>query len=359
MVMIVCPFPPWHLGGVETLVKNTSILLNNQPDINVKILCTSPSGKVGKSNWNNIPVSVYRSYTQSLYYFSPGLLSALKKSNSDIIHAHSLNTFIPLACALTKKNRPIVLQPHYHPIGSTQFNKMLKKMYDPIFIRYVFDKTDAIICVSNYEKDQLIQNLNVSEDKIHVIPSGIDLNTIRKSEPYDSTKKLILFVGRIEKYKNIEHTVKAMEYLSDDYHFYIIGHGAYKLELERMINNLKLEKRVKILTNLDTSEVYRWMKTADLFITLSDIEAFGLTVIEALAAGTPVIVNDKTALSEFPVKFQNEVFPVNLAKTTPEALADHIKSRRVNEVKVNLDMYTWENIVINFKKVYNKIEPQI
>jgi glycosyltransferase involved in cell wall biosynthesis len=236
---------------------------------------------------------------------------------------------------------------------------MLKKMYDPIFIRYVFDKTDAIICVSNYEKDQLIQNLNVSEDKIHVIPSGIDLNTIRKSEPYDSTKKLILFVGRIEKYKNIEHTVKAMEYLSDDYHFYIIGHGAYKLELERMINNLKLEKRVKILTNLDTSEVYRWMKTADLFITLSDIEAFGLTVIEALAAGTPVIVNDKTALSEFPVKFQNEVFPVNLAKTTPEALADHIKSRRVNEVKVNLDMYTWENIVINFKKVYNKIEPQI
>ena len=119
--------------------------------------------------------------------------------------------------------------------------------------------------------------------------------------------KLILYVGRLEKYKNIHLIIPALKHLPEDYYLYIIGEGPYQTDLIKLIKNLNLTKHVKILGHLSDKETNQWMKTSSVFITLSDIEAFGITVLEALAANTPVIVNNKGGLSELADKFPNEV----------------------------------------------------
>jgi glycosyltransferase involved in cell wall biosynthesis len=355
MIAIACPFPPWHPGGVEALINYAARLLKEEHKEDISVYCTSPSGEAGFKEWNGIPVHMYKGYTKSVYFYSPELLQALKKGEFDLIHAHSLNSYIPLASAKAKGNKPMVLNPHYHPTGSKPTYKVLKTLYDPVVRKFIFSRVDAIVCVSEYEKSLLQEKIDFYQNDINVIPSGVDLESIRRAEPFDFDKKLILYVGRIEKYKNIDKMIEAMKFIPEEFSFHIIGDGSYKRNLEAHVEKSNLGKRVKIMSNLPTEDVNRWLKTAKIFVTLSNIEAFGLTVIEALAANSPVIVNEKTALKEFPVKFKNEVFSVDLDNTSFKELASEVVARSDVDVKVDLDRYSWKNIISEYKNIYDKL----
>ena len=117
-------------------------------------------------------------------------------------------------------------------------------------------RADRIICVSNTEKEQLVVNYPHIENKVKIIPNGIDLKAIQKAKPHEQDQTNLLYIGRLEKYKNIDRIIHAMKALPDDHQFNVIGSGPDKDRLINMAMELGVEKKVKFLGNVTDSVLY-------------------------------------------------------------------------------------------------------
>ena len=352
-------------GGIEKHVKEISERLARKHDVEVicadlklflKVLSKSPLGFPDNSHYqeiNGVKVKRFHSIAPNdAYFFSPQILFYLRKNDFDIIHAHNYHAFPALFASLVK-GRKFVFTPHYHGVGSTLLRNLLNKPYKLLGSK-IFRRADKIICVSEFEKELIIRNFSISEDKRTVIPNGVDIDEIKEAKPFDFDGDLILYVGRLEKYKNIHLAIKAMEFLPESY-FYIVGEtGNYKNEIEKLISKQNLENRVKILSDVSDDEKYRWMKTCSLFVNLSGIEAFGMTVLEALSAGKPVIVNEEGGLRELADKFEG-VFPIRAKEISAEGLARIMEEGMGKGVSADLGEYDWDNIAKKIENVYLEV----
>ncbi|MDY6965240.1 MAG: glycosyltransferase family 4 protein [Halobacteriota archaeon] len=337
-----------NIGGVETHVMKISERLAKNHDVKV-ISADLSSEKSRNEEIEGVRIKRFRSISPNdAYFIAPQIYFYLKKSDFDLIHAHNYHS-IPALFASLVKDTKFLFTPHYHGMGSTPLRDNLNKPYRLLGSR-IFDRANKIICVSDYEKDLVIKSFGIGDTDVVVIPNGVDIDEISKAKPFEFDGDLILYVGRLDKYKNIHLAIKAMEFLSDSY-FYIIGNGNYKMELDELINRLNLGERVKILSNVSDEEKYRWMKTCSLFINLSGIEAFGMTVIEALAAEKAVIVNERGGLKELAEKFDG-VSPTNVEETSVEKLARMIEEKMGERVKIDLSKYDWGNVAKRIEDVY-------
>jgi len=353
-ILQVCHRYPPHVGGIENHVMEISEHLARSHDVEVvtaDLDRTLPKSEVR----NGVKITRFRSFAPGgAYYFSPSQFFYIKKLRPDIIHAHNYHA-LPALLACRAGRGKFVFTPHYHGKGSTFFRNLLNKPYS-IFGNMIFNNSGRIICVSEYEKELVIRNFpGINERKIIIIPNGILLRDIEEAQAYDFCPKLVLFIGRLERYKNIQLIIKAMRYLPD-FSFLIIGSsGSYRKDLEDIIRNFRLEGRVRILDNVTETEKYAWLKTCSLFMNLSEIEAFGITVLEALAAGKPVIVNGKGGLSEFAVKFDNVtqvIVDENMDDTAIHNLANLMKEKIGIVAQPDVGQYDWANIVKKIETVY-------
>jgi glycosyltransferase involved in cell wall biosynthesis len=335
-----------NIGGVEKHVKAIAERLGEE--FEVEVICSDLSPNTKREEVvNGIEVRRFGSISPgNAYFFCPQIYFYLRRRDFDIIHAHNYHAFPAFFAALAKKRSRFIFTPHYHGMSENRIRNLMLKPYK-LFGSRIFEAADKIISVSNFERELIMRDFGVQ--KIDVIPNGVDLTRIKRSVPFD-LQDSILYVGRLERYKNIHLIIEAIRYL-DHYHLYIIGDGSYKSELIHLIHRLDLESRVKIISNASDDDVYRWMKTCSLFITLSGIEAFGMTVIEALAAGKPVIVNDEAGLSELAEKFEY-VLPFKPKEDSIGELAGIIRENAGKKIDVDLHEYDWDNVVTRIKSVY-------
>jgi glycosyltransferase involved in cell wall biosynthesis len=106
-----------------------------------------------------------------------------------------------------------------------------------------------------------------------------------------------LTVNRLEKYKNVHKIFPALKSLIEKYpkkdiHLTIVGKGPYKKELIKEIERLNLKDYVTFEQDLPKKKLIERYKSADVFVTLSDYEVFGIAVFEALVSKTPVIISN-------------------------------------------------------------------
>ncbi|ADB57581.1 glycosyltransferase family 4 protein [Archaeoglobus profundus] len=352
----VCPrFYP-DIGGVETHVYEISKRLTK--NFEVEVLTTDPMGKYPEvEEIDGITVRRFKSIAPSeAYYFSLEMYRFLKERSSDydIIHAHNYHAFPALFVALTKSNNKLVFTPHYHGRGHSFIRDLLHKPYK-IFGRWIFEKSDAVICVSNFEKELILKNFNVNSSKLFVIPNGINLEEFKDVEKIkkrkDRTVRTILYVGRIEKYKGLDYVVKALKYLPENYVLEIVGKGSYKSKIVKLAKNLGVINRIRFYQDLSREELIERYAKADVFVLLSKYEAYGLVVAEALACKTPCIVANTSALSEW-IDNRNVFgidYPIHIEK-----LVNLIKEMSGVSVE-GVNIPTWDVAVEKLKRVYRGV----
>jgi glycosyltransferase involved in cell wall biosynthesis len=352
-ILVVAPLPPWHSGGVERVVGEIAKQLSVGKYATVEVY----SGDLTASEsriWNGIRVKTYKT-KEWRRYASLALFDAIKKEskNFDVVHAHGSGTLIPLIAELAKGETRFVVSPHYHPQASRLSLSAIKRLYDSLFNAYVLRKANRVICVSDIERKYVRRRFKLPASSLVTIPNGIDIGPITKAKPFDVDYKVILSVGRLEKYKQNQLTVEAVKHLPAHYRFYMIGRGSYQRKLEMIIRKHQLEKRVKILGSCSDDDVYRWLRTCSVMVNLSEIEAFGITVLEALAAGKAVVVNNKLGLAELARKFENAVFPIDSNEIDAVKLAtiiEEVASRRIG--RVDLNEFQWNRIAQRVLEVY-------
>jgi glycosyltransferase involved in cell wall biosynthesis/SAM-dependent methyltransferase len=184
---------------------------------------------------------------------------------------------------------------------------------------------DEYVAISGQVKNYLIRRIGVTEKKIRLIYNGLDLKRIipRLNRPPQDIPKLI-FVGRLEEQKNPEFLLKVLANIKQPWELSVVGSGSLELKLKNMAEELKIAPRIRFLgVRQDVPEL---LASHDLFLFPSLWEGFGLAVVEAAAAGLPVMASDLPVLREL---LNNEIatlLPANdqvaWAQAIQSALAD-------------------------------------
>lgn len=351
-ILIIAPLPPYQRGGIEKVVGELSRRLVQNHHVQV---WSGTLGRAQACDWNGVQVRTYHT-SKRAGYASLKIFRDLKlyARDFDVIHAHGFSSLIPFEAALAVGRTPLVISPHFHPKASSKLLSVLKPLFERTVDRYTLSRVRKVICVSETEAGIIRERFAVA-DKVIVIYNGVNADQIQNAEPYEFDGKLILYVGRLERYKNIHLAIEAFDYLPQDFSFYIIGEGPYESELTALIQRNGLSERVRLLGTCADADLYRWIKTSALLLNLSGIEAFGITVLESLAAGTPALVNDKLGLRELARHFGGAVFSIRIDKVDSLELAKAIEDvAGIHIGRVDLNDFQWEGIAAQTLRVYEE-----
>ncbi|OOB79459.1 MAG: hypothetical protein BEN18_03900 [Epulopiscium sp. Nuni2H_MBin001] len=222
----------------------------------------------------------------------------------DIIHTQSeFNTFL-LAKQIAKKlSIPIIHTYHTMYEDYTHYfspNKKMGKKAVTAITNHVANHVSAMVAPTN--KIYNVLTTYGVDCPIEVIPSGISLEKFETNIPQQEIINLktqlnlpqdnliLLSVSRIGKEKNIDELIGYMKSLRDKkISLVIVGDGPYKEELEDLVSLYDLEDNIKFTGMITPQQVPVYYQMADLFVSASTSETQGLTYIEALASGTPIL----------------------------------------------------------------------
>jgi len=168
--------------------------------------------------------------------------------------------------------------------------------------KFCLDKSGKIIVLSQFTKDKLKITHRINENKIIVIPSGV--NTLdfqpaidkkaQRPELNMAPSTLILFTARnLVPRMGLENLVQAIPLLQQKgvpVHLFIAGQGMLKEKLQALIKELRLDDAVTLCGFISEQSLHKYYQMADFFILPTiELEGFGLVTIEAMACGTPVL----------------------------------------------------------------------
>lgn len=286
-------YPPSQ-GGVENHVEAISTRLSKRGH---KVTIISADAGIGEKHELRDGVSVHRCRSISpngVYHLSPQVMLAIRKYDPDIIHVHNYHALLLPFAAVAAHNSKLIITPHYHGGSESELRDRLLSLYYPIGKR-VLNRADAIISVSKWENKKIKDDFGIETE---IIPNGIEVEEFLDVEPYEHGRQYLLCVGRLEKYKGVQDVIRAIVNLPA-YDLLIAGSGPYRDRLEEVVKEEGVSGRVHFLGYVSDHALPSLYSGAEVFITLSSFESFGLTVGEALAAGAPCLVLRRGALVDW------------------------------------------------------------
>jgi glycosyltransferase involved in cell wall biosynthesis len=211
---------------------------------------------------------------------------------------------------MKQRPRPVVANIH-HPLAIDRENALrqarslgaqISKLvwYPWVMQRWVAARLDRIITGSDASAQSVAQAFGLPRERIRVIHDGVEAEVFRPLPGVEREPNRILFVGNSEdRNKGIVYLLNALRLLRGrvPFHLRVIHHPGSKGAL-RLVQELGLQGRVTFLEGLSRSDLVRQYNRAQLLVSPSLYEGFGLPAAEAMACGTPVVATSAGALSE-------------------------------------------------------------
>jgi glycosyltransferase involved in cell wall biosynthesis len=210
--------------------------------------------------------------------------------HSDIVHVHSYHRLAALV-GVVFATRPLVATFHYHGTGHNRLRRFYHRLYLPVG-RWMVARCRRVIAVSAAESRLLERDfsrqLSVPPT---IIPNGTD--PLRPAESFATTEPVVLSVCRLEPYKEVATLVEARRHATRPWRLVVVGDGPERAHLRGLD-----VPGVEVLGRVSDDDLARWWATADLVVSASREEAFGLTVASALSAGRRCLASDIPAHRE-------------------------------------------------------------
>ena len=300
------------------------------------------------------------------------LPSRLNRLRVDIFHSPSF--MIPLR---RFKGKIIVTFHDLIPLKFPQYTPRAKKkkffwLYKWV-IRRAAKISDAIITGSRNTKKDIIQHLNAADEKIEVIPYGIDPDYLTADFPtpidflkkkFGISGKIILAVGREDPYKNILGLVKAFEKLisagKHNYYLILVGEKDERYpEVRNFVMEKGLSQRIFFTGYLEEDKLANAYREADILVHPALYEGFGFPPLEAMACGTPVISSDRASLPEVldeaaifidPTDIDALAQTIDYLLTHPE-LQNYLRQKGIERAKI----FNWKITAEKVLQLYYRI----
>lgn len=262
-------------------------------------------------------------------------------------------------------------------------------IYDLAFLRYpelgspkivgVFSReiaafarqADAVVTCSESSRNDLVELLGVPPERIHVTYGGVNDDFCEPARDdaaallerrYGIRGPFLLFVGTIEPRKNVAGLLRAYARVAPDYPhaLVLVGEKGWRVEtLFAVIKGLTLENRVMLTGFVPRSDLPAFYAAADAFVFPSYYEGFGLPILEAFAAGCPVIAADRSSLPEVVGDAGILVNPEDedaLAETVRRVIEDAaLRDSLSRKGKVQAARFTWEETARITADLYRRL----
>lgn len=233
--------------------------------------------------------------------------------------------------------------------------------------RQVVKWADLLVAVSNWTANALQRELRVDQEKIRIVPNGVDTHLL-STPPVEKMPFKILYVGRLVHYKHVNWLIEAMKQVVPKFpeaSLHIVGDGPLRGELEALTNNLGLMNTVYFYGALPAyDDVAAHLKSASVFVSPSTIEGFGMAVLESMAASTPVVVVDSksNAALDFLVDHENGLVVNPSSNALASAILTIFQDSALYERLVRsggeiAGKYDWETVSKQLEAVYTSIIP--
>lgn len=224
----------------------------------------------------------------------------------DIIHSQT--EFSTMLVAKLMSVRFKIPQIHtYHTMYEDYLNyflkgKVIRKSTAAKLTATLFNTFEAVVVPTEKVRDVLVK-YGIQKD-IYTIPTGIDISRFQKEITEDeldklsaqykiyNRDKLIVYVGRIAEEKNLNEIVLLFREVTrsvNDAKLLIVGGGPYLDELKKLVKRMGLDENIHFTGMVKPQDVYKYYKLGKVFVTASLSETQGLTYIESLSSGCPVL----------------------------------------------------------------------
>jgi len=294
--------------------------------------------------------------TPSLYFY-------LKKENFDIIV--SGEDFQPMsfiaAFYASKFNKPFFPIIEKYFLSRFFFLRQLHKFQLKFIAPFIWNTSTRVISHSTAAEKFLIDN-NAPKEKVIYLPPGIDTG---KFKPIFVNKLLeninILSVARLTYHKGLFGLVDAMKILKDrkyNFKLTIVGDGPLYNPILKKIKMNGLQNDIEIIKWIPYSKMPEFYNKCDVFILNSIIEVVGISVLEAMACGKPVIVTNVGGMPDFVIDGKNGYIvnpndPNDLAEKM-ERLSDpsHIQQMGEESLRLVRKKFDWSIVIKDYKKIF-------
>lgn len=210
---------------------------------------------------------------------------------------------------------------------------------------------DLIVAVSAFTASQVEHYLNVENSRIRVIHHGV----IPRPIPRLPREKVVLCVGAIQKRKNQAMLIRAFRALPEDWTLVLAGSRGYGSDAALLDAN----DRVQVTGYLTEEEIAAWYARASIFAFPSLDEGFGMPILEAMAAGVPVIAGNRSALPEVCGDAAEQIDPRSeeqlasalLRLATDESRRNELIARGLDRAK----QFPWAKAVAKTQSVYDEL----
>lgn len=363
IIQITSYYPP-HLGGMENVVAQIA------------------EGFVEKG----YTVSVYTSdigytedamlhYKSQVYYLksvefahTPIIFTLffrlLALPRHSLIHLHVAQAFTPEIVYMISKLKAISYIAHIHldvdasgPLG------FLLEPYKKLFLKRVLKSAARIICLSEAQKRCIAAKYALPLASITVIPNAVAEEYFIGKKTSENTVPRLLFVGRLAAQKNLSLLIEAVSQMKTSVFLDLVGEGELRKSIEALIQKYGLQKVVKLHGKKRGEELIQFYKSADIFVLPSFKEGISLAMLEALAAGLPVVASDtpeiRPILGECGLLIQDPTAR-NYAGALDDLLSNKEKIRELSNLSiVKAQAYSWENVLSCIEDVYKEVSYEI
>lgn len=332
-----------------------------------------------------IPTGIYDSRLTSIYPIKA--INKIKSWDLEVIHSQTEFAIGTFARLFAKQyNIPIVhtyhtmYEDYVHYITKGHFDKSSKKLVEYL-TKFYCDKTiNELIVPTKKAYDLFKEKYNVKRN-IHIVPTGIeverfykekiDIKKIRElKKKYNFSKRdfIAIFVGRIAEEKNVPFLIEVTENIikeKTNFKLLIIGDGPDKENYENMVKERNLEKNIIFTGKVAWEAIPIYYQLGDVFVSASQSETQGLTIIEAMAASLPALCIDDESfrntviddLNGYLFKDKKECKEIILKLINDKKLLENIQIGARNSAEMHSSKYFAEKVLDVYKLAINNHKP--
>lgn len=283
-VGMVCPYSLSVPGGVQGQVLGIAKALRKH-NVDVRVLgpCDGPPPETSVTPLGN---SLPTAANGSIAPIAPDpaaqmrTIRALRDERFDLLHLHEPMVPGPTMTALVMKGSPVVGT--FHAAGKSASYQWLKPVLKRLATRI------DVRCAVSSDAEHMAQKALGGEYRM--LFNAIDTSPAKAPEPWPTQAPTIFFLARHERRKGLEVLLEAMQYLPEDTQLWIGGEGS---DTARLVQAYGHDKRLVWLGRISADEKAARLRAADVFCAPSlGGESFGVVLLEAMLAGTPIVASD-------------------------------------------------------------------
>jgi len=278
----------------------------------------------------------------------------------DVIHAHDWMTYPAGIEAKKKSEKPLVI--HVHATEYDRASRVNEAVY--AIEKEGMEKADRIIAVSGWTRKIIIERYRIPAQKIEVVHNGVmkeESHEINRPAFAPIGSHIVTFLGRITHQKGPVYFVEAARKVIQqfpDVHFVMAGSGDLFPQIIERVAQLKLSSHFHFTGFLKKKQIDQILSFTHVYVMPSVSEPFGITPLEAIRAGVPVIISNQSGVAEvmphaLKVDFWNSDALANAICSVLkyESLSTSLKNNSVKEIK-NI---TWKRAAKKINKIYYEL----